>query len=428
MMRIHIQHGRLIDPVNQIDGQHDLYIANGQIVAIDQAPDGFQADQVIDASNQIVIPGLIDLNARLREPGQEHKATIASETRAAAAGGITTLCVQPDTDPIIDTPAVSELIHHRSQQAGFARVVTLGALTQQLQGEQLSEMEELIREGSCVAVSNGLHPITNTLIYRRALEYAANFDLTVFIYADEPSLSNLGCAHEGVVSTRLGLPGIPESAETVAVARDLMLIEQTGVRAHFMHLSCSQSIQKIARAQYENLPVTVDVAAHQLYLTEMDIGDFNSACHVIPPLRTRRDLEGLRSGLQHNNVNAISSCHQPHDADAKLAPFCETEPGISALETLLPLTLRLVDENVLSLSDAIAKITAHPATILGIEGGRLSIGDRADVCIFNPETRWTVDYNSLVSAGKNTPFLGWEMKGRVSHTLLAGNMVYQVNQ
>ncbi|MGD8796848.1 MAG: dihydroorotase, partial [Thiohalophilus sp.] len=385
-------------------------------------------DQVIDAADQVVIPGLVDINARLREPGQEHKATIASETRAAAAGGITTLCVQPDTDPIIDTPAVSELIHHRAQQAGFARVVTLGALTLQLGGEHLSEMEELIREGGCIAVSNALQPLNNTLVYRRALEYAANYNLTVFIYANDPWLSNSGCAHEGAVSTRLGLPGIPESAETVAVARDLMLIEQTGVRAHFMHLSCAQSINKVARARHDNLPVSIDVAAHQLYLTEMDIGDFNSACHVIPPLRTQRDLDGLRAGLTNRTISAISSCHQPHDADAKLAPFCETEPGISALETLLPLTLRLVDEKVLSLSDAIASITSEPASILGIDGGSLGVGDRADVCIYHPDERWTVDYNTLFSAGKNTPFLGWEMHGKVSYTLLAGQPVYQVNQ
>ncbi|TDY04159.1 dihydroorotase [Thiohalophilus thiocyanatoxydans] len=426
-MRIHIKGGRLIDPANQIDGRHDLYLADGQVAAIDTAPDGFSADQVIDATDRIVIPGLVDLNARLREPGQEHKSTIASETRAAAAGGITTLCVQPDTDPIIDTPAVAELIHHRARQAGYARVVTLGALTVQLQGEHLSEMEELMREGGCIAVSNALQPLNNTLVYRRALEYAANFNLTVFIYANDPWLSNTGCAHEGAISTRLGLPGIPESAETVAVARDLMLIEQTGVRAHFMHLSCTQSIQKIARARHDNLPVSTDVAAHQLYLTEMDIGDFNSACHVIPPLRTRRDLDGLRAGLGKGTINAISSAHQPHDPDAKLAPFCETEPGISALETLLPLTLRLAEENVMSLSDAIARITHEPATILGIDGGRLGVGDRADVCIFDPDERWTVDYNTLASAGKNTPFLGWEMQGRVNQTLLAGESVYQVN-
>ncbi|MFO8025257.1 dihydroorotase [Thiohalophilus sp.] len=427
-MRIHIKGGRLIDPANGIDGRHDLYLADGQVVAIDQSPDGFGTDQVIDATDQIVIPGLVDLNTRLREPGQEHKATIASETRAAAAGGITTLCVQPDTDPIIDNPAVAELIHHRARQAGFARVVTLGALTVQLQGEHLSEMEELIREGGCIAVSNALNPVNNTLVYRRALEYAANYNLTVFIYANDPWLSNNGCAHEGAISTRLGLPGVPESAETVAVARDLMLIEQTGVRAHFMHLSCAQSIQKIARARHDDLPVSIDVAAHQLYLTEMDIGDFNSACHVIPPLRTQRDRDGLRAGLGSGIINAISSAHQPHDADAKLAPFCETEPGISALETLLPLTLRLADEKLMTLSDTIARITSEPAAILGIDGGRLGIGDRADICIFDPQERWTVDYNTLASCGKNTPFLGWEMQGRVSHTLLGGQPVYQVNQ
>ena len=426
-MRLHIKNGHVIDPANQLDGPLDLFIADGQIVAHGQAPDGFKADQTIDASKLNVIPGLIDLSARLREPGLEHKGTIASETRAAAAGGITTLCMPPDTNPIIDTPAIAELIHQLAEEAGYADVVTLGALTLQLAGEQLSEMAELHDEGECVGISNALAPVSNTLIMRRAMEYAASCDLTVFLHACDPGLSNNGCAHEGAISTRLGLPGIPESAETVAVSRELMLIEQTGVRAHFCQLSSAQAIHMIARAQYDGLPVTADVAVHQLHLTDMDLGYFNSQCHVIPPLRSQRDRDALRQGLANGSITAICSDHQPHDADAKLAPFSETEPGISGLETLLPLSLRMADDGILSVSDVISKLTWHPATILGLDEGHLGTGAQADICIYDPHQHWTVTADTLLSHGKNTPFMDWELKGRVTHTLLNGNVVYQLN-
>lgn len=422
-IRLHIKNGRVIDPANSVDQITDLFIADGRIVALGKAPEGFQADRVIDASRLIVTPGLIDLAARLREPGLEHKATIASETRAAATAGITTLCLPPDTDPVIDTPAVIELVHQRAEQAGYARVVTLGALTRALAGEQISEMAALKAAG-CVGMSNGQQPISNILIQRRAMEYAVTHDLTVFLHPNDTTLANNGCVHEGAMSTRLGLPGVPQAAETAAVARDLALIEQVGVRAHFCRLSTARAVQMVGRAQYDGLPVSADVSAHHLFLTEMDIMGFNSQCHVLPPLRTERDRDGLRDGLARGILNAVCSDHQPHEPDAKLAPFIDTEPGISSLETLLPLTLRLADEGVMTLSQALACLTQGPARTLGLDAGTLSIGAYADVCLYDPTDIWRVDPSQMLSRGRNTPFTGWEMQGRVVMTLLEGKLVY----
>ncbi len=423
-MGIQISNGHLIDPANQVDKITDLFIENGQVVALDKAPDNFKTEQLIDAEGQYVIPGIIDLQARVREPGQEYKASIASETRAAVAGGITTLCLPPDTQPIIDTPAVIELIHRRNELAACAEIVTLGALTKGLGGTEISEMYELKRAG-CVGVSNARAPIPNTLVMRRAMEYAANFEMTIFLTAEDHSLTQKGCAHEGMISTRLGLPSIPEATETMAVARLLMLVEQTGVRAHFCQLSTAKSVQMINRAQHDGLPVTADVTTHHLYLTEMDIGYFDSNCHVFPPLRSQRDKTGLREGLSSGTIGAICSDHQPHELDAKLAPFCESEPGMSTIDTLLPLALRLVDETHLGLPDIIARLTSHPAQILGLKTGQLGLGSRADICIFDPQQSWMVSHETLNSRGKNSPFIDWEMKGRVSHTLLAGRVVFQ---
>lgn len=422
-MRIKIANGLVIDPANHLESRQDIYISAGKIASVGKEPEGFHADHTINAAGLIVIPGIVDLRARLRQPGLENKATIASETKAAAASGITTLCMPPDTHPVIDTPAVAELIHQHASEAGFAKVVTLGALTAGLKGEQLSEMMALKKHGGCVGVSNALQPISNSLIMRRAMEYAASCDLTIFLHAEDAGLAGNGCAHEGTISTRLGLPGIPAAAETVAVARDLMLIEQTGVRAHFCHISTAQAAQMIARARFDGLPVSADVTPHHLHLTEMDIGFFNSNCHVRPPLRTQRDQEGLIASLATGHITAICSDHEPHDNDAKLAPFNETEPGISALETLLPLALRLSDE--LSTSDVIDRLTHQPAKILGLDAGTLSVGEAADICIFNPNTSWTLKRENMLSAGKNSPFIDWELKGQVTHTLLNGRIVFE---
>jgi dihydroorotase len=421
--RIIIHGGRVIDPTNRVDERLDVSIADGRIIAVGKAPDGFRPAKKIDAAGCIVCPGLVDLSARVREPGQEHKATIASESIAAAAGGITTLCCPPDTDPVVETPADIELIRLRAQASGKTRIVTLGALTRGLGGDHLSEMAALKNAG-CVGVSNALQPLANTLVQRRALEYAATFDLTVFLYANDHALSADGCAHEGKVATRLGLPGIPEAAETAAVARDLALIEQTGIRAHFCRLTTGRAVHMVARAQFDGLPVTADVAVPYLFLTEIDVSDFDSNCHVIPPLRTTGDRQRLRDALQHGTLSALCSDHQPHEPDAKLGPFPSTEPGISGLDTLLPLGLRLVDEHALGLGDLIHRLTAGPAAILGLPAGTLSIDAAADVCIFNPELTWQLEPGSMHSNGLNTPFMNWELKGRVTHTLLAGNVVH----
>jgi len=424
-MKIRISGGRVIDPANGVDAQQDLFIADGRIVQCGEAPDGFTPDEIIDARERVVCPGLVDLRAHCREPGQESKATIASETRAAAGAGITTLCNPPDTDPVVDSAAVAALLQRRAERGGMARIVPMGALTLGLAGAQLSEMSAL-KEAGCAGVSNDIYPVENNLVMRRALEYAATFDLTVFIRPQDHHLVNKGCAHEGAVSTRLGLPGIPTAAETVAVASHLALIEQTGARAHFNLISSERAAQMIARAQHDGLPVTADTCAHQLHLTDKDVLDFDSQCHVLPPLRSQRDRDGLRRWLNHGAITAICSDHQPHERDAKLAPFSATATGISALETLLPLSLKLVDEGVLSLSAVIACLTSRPARILGIEAGTLTPGAQADVCVFDPGAWWTLDHQSMRSQGHNTPFLGWEMKGRVTHTLLKGRIVHRL--
>ena len=423
--RIRIRGGRVIDPAAGIDAGQDVFVADGRIAGLGAPPDGFRAEHEIDAGGCIVCPGLIDISARVREPGQEHKATIAAESLAAAGGGITTLCCPPDTQPVIDTPAVTELIRQRAEAAGLVRIVTLGALTRGLAGEHLSEMAAL-RKAGCVGVSNALQPLANPLVLRRAMEYAATFDLTVFLHADDHWLSNGGCAHEGRVATRMGLPGIPEAAETAAVARDLALIQQTGVRAHFCRLTCERSVRMVARAQYDGLPVSADAAIPYLYLSEIDISDFNSQCHLIPPLRTVEDRQGLREALRRGTLSAVCSDHQPHEPDAKLGPFPATEPGISGIDTLLPLALQLAHESLLPLPDLLHRLTRGPAEILGLPGGTLAIGAPADICIFDPERTWIVSPQTMHSSGHNTPFMGWEMKGRVIHTLLAGQPVYSL--
>jgi len=424
-VRLKISHGRIIDPANNIDQTGNLFIDKGRILAIGRSPNGFKPQKEIDASNKIVCPGFIDLCARLREPGEEYKATIASETAAAVASGITSICCPPDTIPVIDTPAVVELIFQRSSTSKKSKVFPLGALTHGLKGETLAEMDTL-KSAGCIGVSNAYAPIVDTEVLRRAFEYAVTCDITVHLYCEDDYLRNNGVAHEGPVSTRLGLPAIPETAETVAVSRALLLVEQTGARVHFCRISTARSIDLLAEAKARGIDVTADVGIAYLHLTDMDISSFNTDCYVLPPLRSQRDKEGLRAGLANGTITAICSDHQPHDSDAKSAPFSLTEPGASTIEMLLPLTLQLVRDKNLTLLQAIATLTSAPAKIAGLDTGNLSIGSRADVCIFDPELSWTVARKSLLSAGKNTPFASWEMTGKVTHTLVDGNIIYQL--
>ncbi len=423
---VQIKNGRVIDPANNIDGKQDVFIVEGKIASLGKPPQNFAATQIIDATNQVVCPGLVDMRARLREPGFEHKGNINTESKAAAKGGVTTLCCPPDTNPVIDTPGMVEHIQERGEEVGLVTIKVLGALTNKLNGKQLSEMYALKKAG-VVGVSNAYIPISSHVM-RSAMEYAASAGLTVFINAEDHSLSRGGCAHEGPVSVRLGLSGIPPSVETVAVARELQLIELTGVRAHFCHLSTGESAKLIANAQKRGLPVTCDVSIYHLFLTEMDIGFFNTQCRVKPPLRTQRDMEKLRSYLMSGSINAICSDHQPHDVDAKLAPFPSSEPGISSIESLLSLSLRLVDDEKFPLPNVIASLTSQPASILGINAGTLSVGARADVCIFDPDRHWNFTQSNMVSFGKNSPFVGWEFQGCVTHTLRKGKLTYQLGE
>jgi len=422
--KISIRNGRLLDPANGIDAESDLHIAEGRVAAVGPAPAGFRPDRTLDARGLVVCPGLVDLCARLREPGLEHKATIASETAAAAAAGITSLCCPPDTLPIIDTPAVAQLVAQTAERYGHARVIPAGALTQGLEGEKISEMAALKHAG-CPVMSHADRPIKNTLVQRRAMEYATTYDLTIFLRPEDRHLRDEGCVHEGRIATLLGLPGIPEAAETVALARDLALAEQTGASVHFRCLSTGRATQMLTEAMRRGIRASADVSAHQLFLTEEDIREFDSNCHVTPPLRTGEDREALRAALARGDLVAICSDHRPHEEDAKLAPFPSTAPGISALDTLLPLTLRLVDEGVMDLPTAVDRITVGPAEILRLPYGRLDPGRLADVCIFDPDSRWVLSETTMVSEGHNTPFMGRELRGRVAWTLLAGRVVFQ---
>ena len=422
-MNIIIKGGRVIDPANRLDEITDLFIADGKVVSLSEAPNGFQAEQTIDATGQIVCPGLIDMCAHAREPGPSQKGSIRTEAMAAVAGGVTTMISPPTTSPIVDSPAVAELIKDRCLEAGKMTIRPMGALTKSLGGEQLSPMMALASSG-CIAFTNARKPVANSLVLMRCLEYAATHDLLVVFQAQDASLAKGGCMHDDSTCTRLGLNGIPESAETIEVARCLLLTEQTGVRAHFGQLSCERSVRMITDARARGLPVTADVSIQNLLLTDETVNGFNNDFHLIPPLRSQLDRAGLIQGLISGCIQAICSDHQPHERAAKEAPFADTEPGMIGLETLLPLSLLLVEQKMLDLPQLIEKLTSAPATILGLESGDLSIGCNADICVFDTEQEWTLTPDTSYSRGKNTPFMNYPLKGKVTHTLHNGKPVY----
>jgi dihydroorotase len=418
-MRIHVKGGRLIDPRSDLDAPRDLFIAEGRIVAVGAAPDGFRADRVVDATGLAVAPGLVDLAARLREPGLEYKATLESEMLAAVAGGVTSLACPPDTDPPLDEPGLVEMLTRRARSLNLARVYPVGALTAKLEGERLTEMAELADHG-CVAFSQADSPILDTQVLWRALQYAATFGFPVWLRPQDPHLARNGVAHDGDVATRLGLPGIPAIAETIAVGAILQLVRATGTRVHLCRLSTGEAVAMVRAAKEARLPVSCDVAAHHLHLSELDLGYFDSHCHVVPPFRSQRDRDALRAGLADGTVDAVCSDHTPVDEDAKQAPFGESEPGVTGLELL-----KWGEESRLPLAKTLARVTWDAARVLGVEGGHLGVGAPGDVCVFDPAAHFRVSAERLRSQGKNTPYLGYELPGVVRCTLVRGDVRYE---
>lgn len=422
-MNIHIKNGRLIDPLNGVDAQQDVFIAAKHIASIGHAPDGFVANQVIDATGLVVIPGLVDVAARLREPGYEYRATLESEMTAAVAGGVTSLSCPPDTDPPLDEPGLVEMLKHRARSLNQARVFPVGALTYGLKGAELTEMAEL-REAGCKAFGQADAPLIDTRVLFRAMQYAATFGYRVWLRPQDSFLAKDGVAHDGEVATRLGLPAIPAAAETVALSTMLKLAEETGVTLHVCRISSAAGVEMVREAKRAGLPVSCDVSMNHVHLTEMDIGYFDSNCHLMPPLRSLRDKAALRAGLLDGTIDAICSDHSPVDDDAKQLPFAEAEAGATGVELLLPLVLKWAEEDKVPLLEALARVTSNPARLLGVTMGHLSPGAHADVCIFDARAAWKVGASALRSQGKNTPFNGYTVQGRVRHTIVEGHIAF----
>ena len=414
MSNIEIQNGRIIDPKNGVDRVASLYIADGRVAGIGAAPAGFVAGQTIDAAGCVVCPGLIDLGARLN--------SIQAELAAAVAGGVTSVVVPPDADPPLDEPELADRLVHRGEEIGKARVLPLGALTLGLKGERLAELAGLQKAG-CVAFSQANKPVVDTEALLRAMEYAATFGFAVWLQPQDYWLSRNGIAHEGELASRLGLAGIPVAAETIAIATIVQLVRDTGCRVHLTRLSSAAGVALAKAAITEGLPLSFDIGVHHLLLTENDIGFFNPHARFCPPLRTQGDRQAL-SDAAAAGVAAICSDHTPVGADDKLLPFGEAKPGATGLEVLLPLTLKWAEAAGVSLSDALARITSAPAAVLGSESGQLAVGAVADVCVFDPEATWQLTPEALKSRGKNSPWQGYFLTGKVRHTLVGGRIVY----
>lgn len=414
-MNIEIKNGRVIDPKHGVDRQASLFIADGKVAGLDSAPAGFVADQVFDAAGCVVCPGLIDLGARLN--------SIQAELAAAVAGGVTSVVVPPDADPPLDEPELADRLVHRGEEIGQARVLPLGALTLGLKGERLAELAGLEKAG-CVAFSQANKPVVDTEALLRAMEYAATLGYAVWLQPQDYWLSRNGIAHEGEVASRLGLAGIPVAAETIAIATLVQLVRDTGCRVHLTRLSSAAGVALARQARDEGLAISFDIGVHHLLLTENDIGFFNPHARFCPPLRTQADRAAL-SAAAAAGVAAICSDHTPVGADDKLLPFGEAKPGATGLEVLLPLTLKWAEAAGVGLADALARITTAPAEVLGLEAGHLAVGAPADVCLFDPEAGWQLTPEALKSRGKNSPWLGYLMTGRVRATLVGGRIVYE---
>ncbi|HUP97990.1 MAG TPA: dihydroorotase [Usitatibacter sp.] len=424
-MKLEIRNAHVLDPASGRDAPGSIFIADGAIAGLDRAPEGFRADETLDAAGLHACPGLVDISARLREPGFEYKATLSSEMRAAAAGGITTLACPPDTDPPLDEPGLVDMLKRRAASLDCARVYPLGALTVGLKGERLAEMSEL-HDAGCVGFFQGNAPLPSLSTLHNALKYAATFGYTVWLRPEDPSLAEGGVAHEGEVATRLGLAPIPALAETIALRAILELMAATGARVHLARLSTGASVALVAEAKARGALLTCDVGIHHLHLSDRDIGDFDSNCRLAPPLRDPGDRDRLRRAVADGTIDAICSDHTPVDEDSKQVPFGEAEAGATGLELLLPLVLQYGRESRLKPVEALGAVTHRAARILGVDAGTLKIGARADICLFDPARPWVVQPQALLSQGKNTPFQGLELTGRVIRTIVGGRTVHAI--
>ena len=415
--------GQLFEPGKGLVSNPGLLVRNGRIEAVGEQAQAAESAATLDAAGQVIAPGFIDLCCNLREPGNGQKGNIASETRAAAHGGFTTVCASPETSPVNDSGAVTNLILDSVASRGVVRVLPIGAITRGLDGDMLSDMAGLKAAG-CVAVGNGSRGVRNARILRRCMAYAQTFGLTVMFSPENTALAADGYAHDGQVTTRLGLLGIPEVAETAAVMEMLLLAEETGVRLHLSQLSCARSVEMLAQARDRGVKVTADVAMHQLAFTESALAGFDSRFHVRPPLRGESDRQALVAGVRDGVIDAIVSQHQPHDSAAKQAPLPATEPGLSSIESVLSLGLELVQNHELELPDLLRALTAGPAAVLGREVA-LTAGAAADLCLFDPDGHWQPSAATLLSAGRHAPVLDRALRGDVKLTLVAGRTAWQ---
>ncbi len=420
-MNILIKNGHIIDPANKIDEKLDILVSGSKIARLGK-PGLLPANgaQVIDAAGKLVVPGLIDMHVHLREPGFEYKETIKTGAEAAKAGGFTSVCCMPNTNPVNDNGAVTEFILAQARNAP-ARVYPIGAITKDSKGEELAEMGEL-RTAGCVAVSDDGRPVMNAAVMRRAMEYSKIFDLALISHCEDSTLSNKGVMNEGFVSTELGLRGIPRAAEEVVVARDLSLAELTGCRLHIAHVSTAGSVRLVREAKARGIRVTAETCPHYFSLTEEVVRGYNTMAKMNPPLRTADDVAAVKQGLKDGAVDVIATDHAPHALDEKTGEFDYAPFGIVGLETALGLTFKLVNEGILSLADALCKLSLNPATVLRLSKGTLSVGAEADITIIDPDIEWTVDSSQFKSKSKNTPFNGWKLKGRAVQTIVGGRI------
>ena len=429
-MKLLIKGGRVIDPASNRDEIADVAIAAGRIIAIKHVPADFAPSRTIDAKGCIVAPGLIDLAARLREPGFEHEGMLESEMAAAVAGGITSLVCPPDTDPVLEEPGLVEMLKSRAEKLHQARVFPLGALTRGLKGEILTEMVELTEAG-CVGFSQAEVALANTQVLRRALQYASTFKYPVWLRPQDFYLGQ-GVAASGALATRLGLSGIPVAAETIAMYTIFELMRATGARVHLCRISSAAGVALVRQAKDEGLALTCDVSINSLHLTDADIGYFDSRMRLNPPLRQQRDRDALSAGLGDGTIDALVSDHTPVDEDAKALPFAESEPGATGVELLLSLALKWGADAGVGLTRALAVLTSEPARVLGNSlgalqsgVGQLAVGGVADVCVFDTRSEWVVQPQALRSQGKHTPFAGYELPGRVRWTVVGGQLAFQ---